>query len=749
MKIFQISLVLLLFTFIPALNLKCQNISPGIKNADAANPKITEVISEISKDSIYQTILQLCSFGTRSVYADNRRDVAEWTAGKFQSFGYVNVAIDSFKIINRYPPSDSIWQYNVSADLPGTSSAGEVYLFAAHQDSHTINTDPRILAPGANDDASGLAGMIEIARVLKKVNFQPFATIRFTTLSSEEIHMEGAQVYVNKAIQNKENLRVMFSMDMIAYANSGTFPVGVSQVNGEKSFWTGDLLTHCIQSYTTLLPESGAFLGGNEIPFLDNGFCTATIIQTTYNNRIHTIHDSVQYLSMDMCREVTQANCAAVLNEHYVPVPYNVATHPDKDKIGISWSGRMNGTMAGFNIYRRNNVDSGFVMINPSVISDTVFQDLTASPGVNYFYRITSVNKDNFESTGSNPVLSFRMILDRELLVIKDAKGNTDDPADSIVIDYYKRIFRDFTYDFIDASSDTNFDPGILGHYKRVAWLSSNTSQNLSNSAFVKSQNEVYTYLKNQGNLLLACPQPSALIASNSEYNKIFSQADEIYALFKIKEVHRKLNALFCGAYPVAAGYDSITVDPLKSLPNHPLHIKNIETLEPAQAGEVIYRFDSKFDTSTSLGMMKGKPVGIEYLGQDYKVVVLSFPLYSMDSIQAKNLVEFIITKKFPASTGVDDRLFDPNDIFLFQNYPNPVTNHSTFPFYLSHQADVSFEVITLMGKKVIVLNQEEVMGYSSFTINITGLPDGIYFGVLRSENRQRTIRFLVNASFR
>ncbi len=103
------------------------------------------------------------------------------------------------------------------------------------------------------------------------------------------------------------------------------------------------------------------------------------------------------------------------------------------------------------------------------------------------------------------------------------------------------------------------------------------------------------------------------------------------------------------------------------------------------------------------------------------------------------------ITKKFPASTGVDDRLFDPNDIFLFQNYPNPVTNHSTFPFYLSHQAYVSFEVITLMGKKVIMLNQKEVVGYSSFTINITGLPDGIYFGVLRSENRQRTIRFLVN----
>jgi hypothetical protein len=745
MKIFQIFLVLLLFTLIPVLNLTGQNISCGIKNTAAANPKITEVISEINKDSIYQTILQLCSFGTRSVYADNRRAVAEWTVGKFQSFGYVNVAIDSFKIINKYPPIDSIWQYNVSADLPGSSSANEVYLFGCHPDAANQTSDQRILAPGADDDASGMAGMLEIARVLKKVNFQPFATIRFTTLSSEEVLLFGAKHYVNKALQNKENIRVMFSMDMIAYTNSGTFPVSVYQVKHQRTFWTGDLIMQCIQSYVNLLPEIGDIFAGNERPFIDNGFNIGTIFEKDYNGRIHTDNDSIQYLNMDMCREVTRAYCAAVLNEHYVPVPYNLTTHSDKDRIKVLWSGRKNATMAGFNIYRSIYDDSTFIKINPSIVSDTVFEDLTASLGTNYFYKITSVNKDNFESTTSNSVSGYRMSLDRELLVIKDAKGNTGDPADSLVIDYYKRIFRDFTYDFIDASTDTNFNPGILGHYKRVAWLSSNLYQNKLNSAFLKNQNEVFTYLKNQGNLLLSCPQPSALLASNSEYNKIFSQLDEIYGLFKIKEAHRMFNALFCGAYPVVTGYDSIYVDPLKSLSNNPLHIKNIETLVPAQAGAVIYRFDSKFDTSTSLGMMKGKPVGIEYLGQDYKVVVLSLPLYFMDSIQAKNLVEFIITKKFPTQTGVDDRLFDPNDIFLFQNYPNPVINHATFPYYLPHKADVSFEVITLLGKKVIMLKQEKVMGNSSFTININGLPDGIYFGVLRSENRQRTIRFLVN----
>lgn len=745
MKIFQIFLVLLLFTLIPALNLTCQNIFSESKKADAANPKITEIISEVNKDSIYQTIVQLSSFGTRSVYADNRRDVAEWTVGKFQSFGYVNVAIDSFKIINRYPPYDSIWQYNVSADLPGSSSANEVYLFGCHPDSYNQTSDPRILAPGADDDASGMAGMLEIARVLKKVNFQPFATIRFTTLSSEEVQLFGAKHYVNKALKNKENIRVMFSMDMIAYTNSGTFPVSVYQVKHEPTFWTGDLIMQCIHSYVNLLPEIGDIFAGNEVPFIENGFNIGTIFEKDYNPRIHSDHDSIQYLNMDMCREVTRAYCAAVLNENYVPVPYNLTIHSDKDRITVLWSGRKNATMTGFNIYRSIYEDSTFIKINPSIVSDTIFEDLTAALGINYFYKITSVNKDNFESTTSNSVSGYRIDFNRELLVIKDAKGNTNDPPDSLVVDFYNRIFRNMSYDFIDASAGNKFNPGMLGLYKRVVWLSSNFYQNQISSSFVRCQKEIGNYLKNHGNLLLACPQPSALICSNSEYNKVFSQEDEIYDLFKIKEVHRILNALFCGAYPVGPGYDSIRVDPSKSLPNHPLHIKNIETIYPAPGGEVIYLFDSKYDTSTTLGMMKGKPVGIEYMGQDHKVVVLSIPLYFMDSIQAKNLIELIITKKFPAPAGVDDNLFDPDDLILFQNYPNPVTNHSTFPIYLSHKANVSFEVMTLMGKKVIMLNQEEVMGYSSFTINISGLPEGIYFGVLRSENRQRTIRFLMN----
>jgi hypothetical protein len=170
MRIYSILFFLLFFCLIQ-LAVKSQTTDTSNKNHISVNPEILEITSEINKDSIYTTILQLCSFGTRSVYAGNRREVAIWTIRKFESFGFTNTSIDSFKIINKYPPFDSIWQYNVSAEIPGISPEPEVYLVTSHPDSYTFTTDPRLLAPGANDDGSGMAGMLEIARVLKKKIF--------------------------------------------------------------------------------------------------------------------------------------------------------------------------------------------------------------------------------------------------------------------------------------------------------------------------------------------------------------------------------------------------------------------------------------------------------------------------------------------------------------------------------------------------------------------------------------------------
>lgn len=738
----------LLIFLISGLAAHFEGNSQTTGNHRVSNPKVATIIAEINQDSIYQTIVQLCSFGTRSVYADNRRDVAIWTALKFNSLGYPTVAIDSFKIKNKYAPYDSIWEYNVSTEIHGALVPEQIYLLTSHPDTYTLFVDPRLLAPGANDDASGMAGMLEIARVLKKMNFTPAFTIRFSTLSSEEILLEGAQEYVRKAMLHGEDMRLMLSLDCIAYTSSSTFPVSVCQVAGDQSYWTGDLLKDAILTYTTLDPVLGYWIGGNELPFRENGFTTGTIIQTTFSEKIHTVHDSVQYLNMQMCRETTMAYCAALLNENFVPVPLNVSFEPGNDFIRILWQGRNDTSMAGYNVYRSIYFDSGFVKINSSIVTDTAYTDTTTVSGNGYYYRITSVNNDGIESTMSNQVRAYTVTFDRELLVIKDAAGTDFDPADTLVVNFYKGIFQGTGFDFIDASS--NFDPGILGRYKMVFWLSSNLILQQSSSAFANNRPEVISYLKNHGKLFLACPQPSCLLASNKFFIKDFSPGDDIYDIFKIKSVKSTNNALLSGASPFLTGYDSLYVDSVKSpFPQFPSHLKNIETFEITTGATVTYLFDTKYDTSTSYGQLKGKPIGLEYLGDQYKVVILSCPLYYFDSLQAHELVEYVITNKFATGPGIGEKGINDPDFVVYQNFPNPVNKQKTvIPFYTAIPAMVSFELVDLSGEKVMGIPARSFKaGRNNIEIDCSRFPGGQYIGILRTGNRKGVVKLMVRGN--
>jgi hypothetical protein len=745
MTAFVLLLLVLIILVSPWKTAYCQVYPPDGKISRQVNPKISEVIGQISKDSIYQTILQVCSFGTRCVYAENRRQVAVWTVSKFRSIGYDDALIDSFRIINTYPPYDSIWEYNVSVTIPGSSSADQVYLVTSHPDSWNMYTDPCILAPGANDDGSGFAGMLEIARVLKNVNFKPFATIRFSTLSSEEIHLEGARHYARKAKMNHENLRAMFDLDMIAYPDSASFPVGVYQVAGDYSYWTGDLFRQCILTYTTLIPDMGSHYGGNQIPFWEYDFCVGDLIQMKMNERIHSVHDSVQYLDMEMCRESAQAYCAAVLSEHYVPVPSHVTARATNEKIGISWTGRQNSTLRGYNVYRGERYDSGLVKLNAEAIQDTAFFDLTATPGTRYYYRISSLNEDGFESTLSNPASSYLMTFDRDLLVIKDAPGGAYDPPDSLVTAFYREVFGDFEYDYLDPSMTGDFNPAVLGRYRRVAWLSSNLFEVQSPSVFIKNREEADSYLLNHGNLLLACRQPGYLIALNTSFNRIFKEDSTTYDLYRIREIQRKPTAMLSGAYPVAPGYDSIRVDSAKSLPAVPYHINNIEAVYPAPGGEAIYRFDSGFDTTESYGKMKGMPVGIEYMGPGNKLVILSLPLYYMEKSQAKQLINYILNQKFNPGAGIPGNLPGKQSFTAGPCYPDPVTNQVTIPFHLPSEATISLEIVNAMGKVVVKIPVYVTeTGDGLVTLDCSNLPADVYLCVLRSDNGLRTARFII-----
>ena len=103
---------------------------------------------------------------------------------------------------------------NVIADLPGTAPGDEVVLIGAHFDSW----DP---AQGANDDGSGVAAVLEAARILKSLNVQPRRTIRFAFFSGEEEACLGSRAYVKAHEAELDMLRTVLIMDSGAQAPKG------------------------------------------------------------------------------------------------------------------------------------------------------------------------------------------------------------------------------------------------------------------------------------------------------------------------------------------------------------------------------------------------------------------------------------------------------------------------------------------------------------------------------------------------
>ena len=138
--------------------------------------------------------------GTRFALADNHRDVAMAILRRFQNMGYSDSRLDSFLLDMMY---ENIryqqWQYNVIATLQGTTYPDSVCIVGAHYDDNLRTGDPFLIDPGANDNASGVAAALELARVMRKNNFSPANTIEFIAFGAEELGLYGSKAYAARA----------------------------------------------------------------------------------------------------------------------------------------------------------------------------------------------------------------------------------------------------------------------------------------------------------------------------------------------------------------------------------------------------------------------------------------------------------------------------------------------------------------------------------------------------------------------
>jgi hypothetical protein len=218
-----------IIVFISFLLLSVTAVAQTIINRD---PEIKKMVDEISKENIEKDVRKLVSFHTRHNLSDQNNPAegigASWNWIKTEmeksipsSGGRLSVKFEEYSVGGQGQRiAKETKLKNVVATLKGSNPDDDrIIIMSAHLDSRAAaDNDSTSFAPGANDDGSGVAAILELVRIMSVRKFS--ATIIFMCVSGEEHGLYGAKFMAAKAKKEKWNIIAMLNNDMIG--NSGS-----------------------------------------------------------------------------------------------------------------------------------------------------------------------------------------------------------------------------------------------------------------------------------------------------------------------------------------------------------------------------------------------------------------------------------------------------------------------------------------------------------------------------------------------
>jgi hypothetical protein len=430
------------------LFISTKSFSQTIINRD---PEIEQMVKEVSADSLQSYINALVSFGTRnslSTQTDSKKGIGgarNWVLNKFNQFaknseGRLTAIIDTTTI-----PADGrrvdkpVLLGNVMATLKGTDPNDKrIFIISGHLDSRRFDVMDRTGdAPGANDDGSGTAAVIESARIMSKHSFP--ATIIFVAVSGEEQGLLGSTFMANKAKEENWDVEAVFNNDIIGSNNSNetniinntkvrVFSEGIPANATEKDIariralgLENDSQSRELARYVKEIGEryvdhldvvmvyrTDRFLrGGDHLPYLKNGFTAVRI--TEMNENFHHQHQDVRkekgvqygdlpgFVDFEYLRKNTALNLANLANlakAPSVPEEVKVEVRNLSNSTTLSWQQPKAGKVKGYYILMRETTSP----VWQKKIFTTENEATLPYSKDNYFFAVQSVNESGNES---------------------------------------------------------------------------------------------------------------------------------------------------------------------------------------------------------------------------------------------------------------------------------------------------------------------------------------------------------------
>jgi len=414
------------------------------------DPEIEKMVKEISSDSLKSYITSLVAYGTRntlSTQTDPKRGIGaarDWVLAKFNQFakgsnGRLTAFIDTTTLQKSARVDTTLILGNVVATLKGSDpNDNRIFIISGHLDNMRSKVMDRTGdAPGANDDASGSAAVIECARIMSKHEFP--ATIIFVTVSGEEQGLLGATYMARKARKENWAIEAVLNNDIMGSNNSSetkiidntrirVFSEGLSVLDtgrvatnirnlGLENDGRARQLARYVKEIgeryvenleVVMVYRNDRFLrGGDHSPYVQNGFAAVRI--TEMNENYYHQHqdvrlengiqygDLVEFMDFEYLRKNTGMNLSNLANLAKAPsIPQDVKIETQRltNYSSISWKVPKSGKVKGYYVLIRETTSPVW---QKKIFTTQTEYNLPYSKD-NYFFGVQSVSESGNES---------------------------------------------------------------------------------------------------------------------------------------------------------------------------------------------------------------------------------------------------------------------------------------------------------------------------------------------------------------
>ncbi len=283
------------------------------------NRDLDEVLASVNADSVAWYIQKLEDYETRFALLSNRREISEWIASQFVRFGYTNVAIDSFYVGNY-----STWQYNVVCIEEGNINPDKFVVVGGHHDSIiTPNmNDAYTFAPGADDNASGVAAVLETARIFKLHNVQNKNSVRFVTFAMEEFGLFGGFHDAEYLTENDVDVLAMINSDMISNHSSEDYTFTIRAYPGAE-YLTNLALSNSTELEMNTITLNTSLSGSDSWAYHVNGMPAIFFAEYEFSPFYHSFEDVSENTNPDYAAQFIKLIASVVMSVSNLPAPAN------------------------------------------------------------------------------------------------------------------------------------------------------------------------------------------------------------------------------------------------------------------------------------------------------------------------------------------------------------------------------------------------------------------------------------------